>query len=89
MALPINIPDAINRRVVENARVEHRRSWSPETLLHSICAFAYDIDNWSGGYVNKAARGLIESGKVEYTEPYNPRSSIQKLRLVKPEDNYD
>lgn len=32
MALPINITDLINRRVVENARVEYKRNWNPETI---------------------------------------------------------
>lgn len=51
MALPINITDLIHRRVVENARVEYKRDWNPEPILHSICAFANDIDNWGGGYI--------------------------------------
>lgn len=51
MALPINIIDLINHRVVENARVEYKRDWNPESILHSICAFANDIDNWGGGYI--------------------------------------
>lgn len=51
MALPINIEDLICRRVVENARVEYKADWNPEPILHSICAFANDIDNWGGGYI--------------------------------------
>ena len=51
MALPINIADLINCRVVENARVEYKKSWNPEPITHSICAFANDIDNWGGGYI--------------------------------------
>ncbi len=51
MALPINITDLINHRVVESARVEYKRDWNPEPVLHSICAFANDIDNWGGGYI--------------------------------------
>lgn len=51
MALPINIEDLIHRRVVENARVEYKGDWNPEPILHSICAFANDIDNWGGGYI--------------------------------------
>lgn len=51
MSLPINISDLINRRVVENARVEYKGDWNPEPILHSICAFANDIDNWGGGYI--------------------------------------
>ena len=51
MALPINIDDLIQRRVVENARVEYKCDWNPESILHTICAFANDIDNWGGGYL--------------------------------------
>ncbi len=51
MSLPINVADLINRRVVENARVEYKRDWNPEPILHTICAFANDIDNWGGGYI--------------------------------------
>ena len=51
MALPINIEDLIYRRVVENARVEYKADWNPEPIVHSICAFANDIDNWGGGYI--------------------------------------
>jgi len=40
MALPINISDLINRRVVENARVDYTANWNLESILHSICAFA-------------------------------------------------
>ncbi|GAB1476350.1 helix-turn-helix domain-containing protein [Bacillota bacterium] len=51
MALPINVTDLINRRVVEDARVEYKHNWNPEPIIHSICAFANDIDNWGGGYI--------------------------------------
>ena len=46
MALPINISDLINRRVIESARIEYKGAWNPEPILHSICAFANDLDNW-------------------------------------------
>ncbi|HCT93064.1 MAG TPA: AAA family ATPase [Lachnospiraceae bacterium] len=51
MALPINVSDLINRRVIESARIEYKGDWNPEPILHSICAFANDIDNWGGGYI--------------------------------------
>lgn len=51
MALPINISDLINRRVIESARIEYKGDWNPEPILHSICAFANDVDNWGGGYI--------------------------------------
>ena len=49
MALPLNIDDLIHQRRVEGARIEYKRDWNPEKVLHSACAFANDIDNW-GGY---------------------------------------
>lgn len=51
MALPINIEDLIRQRKVEGARIEYKKGWNPEKVLHTICAFANDIDNWGGGYV--------------------------------------
>ena len=51
MALPININQLINQRVVESARIEYKSNWNPEPIIHSICAFANDIDNWGGGYI--------------------------------------
>ena len=51
MALPVNIDDLVNHRKVEWARIEYKEGWNPEKVLHTICAFANDIDNWGGGYV--------------------------------------
>jgi ATP-dependent DNA helicase RecG len=47
MAIPINVNDLLNRRVVENARIEFKSNWNPEACLHTICAFANDMDNSS------------------------------------------
>ena len=51
MALPVNIDDLVNHRKVEWARIEYKEGWNPEKVLHTICAFSNDIDNWGGGYV--------------------------------------
>ena len=51
MAIPINIDDLVNLRVIEGARVEFKANWNPEPILHTICAYANDIDNWGGGYL--------------------------------------
>jgi len=51
MAIPVNINDLINRRIVESTRVEFKSDWNPNPILHSICAFANDIDNMGGGYI--------------------------------------
>lgn len=51
MSLPVNIDDLVNHRKVECARIEYKEGWNPEKVLHTLCAFANDIDNWGGGYV--------------------------------------
>ena len=51
MSLPLNIDDLIHQRKVESARIEYKKDWNPEKVLHSVCAFANDIDNWGRGYI--------------------------------------
>ena len=51
MAIPINIDDLINKRIVESARIEFKSDFNPTAVIHSICAFANDIDNLGGGYI--------------------------------------
>ena len=51
MAIPVNIQDLINRTIVESTRIEFKADWNPEPILHTICAFANDIDNMGGGYI--------------------------------------
>lgn len=51
MAMPININDLIDCRVVESNRVEFISGWNPTPIIHSICAFANDVDNVGGGYI--------------------------------------
>lgn len=51
MALPTNIRNILNPMIVESSRLELKENWNPEDTMHSICAFANDIDNVSGGYI--------------------------------------
>lgn len=51
MSLPVNIENLINGKSVEWERLEFKKGWNPEKIVHSICAFANDINNWGGGYV--------------------------------------
>ena len=51
MALPINIEDLVNGQTVEWERIEFKRGWNPEEIIHTLCAFANDLNNWGGGYV--------------------------------------
>jgi ATP-dependent DNA helicase RecG len=51
MALPINIVDLINGNSVESERLELKKGWNPEDIIHTMCAFANDFNNWGGGYI--------------------------------------
>ncbi|TFH43931.1 MAG: AAA family ATPase [ANME-2 cluster archaeon] len=51
MGLPVNIEELINGRTVEWERIEFKKGWNPLPILHSICAFANDLNNWGGGYI--------------------------------------
>lgn len=51
MAIPVNIDDLVNLRTVESTRVEFKADFNPNPIIHTICAFANDIDNIGGGYI--------------------------------------
>lgn len=51
MALPINIDNLIKKETVESERIEFKQGWNPESILHTLCAFANDMNNWGGGYI--------------------------------------
>lgn len=51
MSLPVNIEQILNGQTVEWERIECKQSWNPEDVIHTIGAFANDINNWGGGYI--------------------------------------
>ena len=51
MPLPINIEDLLEKNKVESNRIEFKEGWNPDSIYHSICAFANDFDNIGGGYI--------------------------------------
>lgn len=51
MALPINIEDLLRKQKIEGSRIEFKGGWNPDSIYHSICAFANDFDNIGGGYI--------------------------------------
>ncbi len=67
MALPINIEDLINGQTVEWERIEFKRGWNPEEIIHTLCAFANDLNNWGGGYV---IVGIEENNGKAILPPY-------------------
>ena len=51
MALPINIDELLHGNTVEWDRIELKKGWNPEDIIHTLCAYANDINNWDGGYI--------------------------------------
>ena len=51
MPLPINIHEILKGRLVESERLEFKKGWNPEPILHTLCAFANDFHNWGGGFI--------------------------------------
>ncbi len=53
--LSINIIDLLQARGVESARLEFKAAWNPASVglqvLHTVCAFANDLQNLNGGYI--------------------------------------
>lgn len=74
MAIPVNIEDLINKRVVESTKIEFKSDFNPNAIIHSICAFANDIDNLGGGYI---IIGAEEKGGL----PVFPLKGIEHSRI--------
>lgn len=51
MSLPVNIHALLHGDTVEWDRIELKQGWNPEDIIHTIGAFANDINNWGGGYI--------------------------------------
>ena len=77
MSLPLNIDDLIHQRKVESARIEYKKDWNPEKVLHSVCAFANDIDNWGGGYI---ILGVEEKNGMPVLPPKGIRKEVGRCR---------
>lgn len=51
MPLPIDISALLSGSLVESERMELKEGWNPESVLHTLCAFANDFHNLGGGYI--------------------------------------
>ncbi|MEI6140399.1 MAG: ATP-binding protein [Mariniphaga sp.] len=67
MSLPVNIAELLLGKVVEWERLEFKEGWNPEDVLHSVCAFANDINNWGGGYI------IIGANAIEGIPQFPPK----------------
>lgn len=74
MAIPADISELISGTTVESTRIEFKPDFNPEPIIHTICAFANDIDNIGGGYI---IIGIEEKGSI----PQLPPKGIDKSRI--------
>ena len=42
-ALPINVDELLKGQIVEWERLEFKKGWNPEDVIHTMCAFANDL----------------------------------------------
>lgn len=49
--ISLKIETLLEGKVVERNRVEYKKGWNPEDIIHTICAFANDYSNVNGGYI--------------------------------------
>ena len=51
MPLSISAKQLIEEHLIESERIELKEGFNPESILHTMCAFANDFNNWGGGYI--------------------------------------
>lgn len=49
--LPTNLRNLLHQRTIESERVEYKAGWNPESIMHTLCAFANYFHNLGGDYV--------------------------------------
>ena len=57
IALPIAIDSLLRRRTIESERIKYKAGWNPESVLHTLGAFANDFQNLGGGYIVLGVEG--------------------------------
>ncbi len=63
---------------VEWERLEFKQGWNPEAVLHTVCAFANDINNWGGGYI---IIGLSAKDGIPQFPPVGiPRENFDRIQ---------
>ncbi len=90
MALPVNIKQLLEQKTVESSRIDYKAGWNPEPIIHTICAFANDIDNIGGGYIvigiedENGMPGLPVKGLDKNAIDDINKDILQKCNLIEP-----
>ncbi|WP_442590407.1 RNA-binding domain-containing protein [Pedobacter sp. AW31-3R] len=78
MSLPVNVEDLIHGKAIEWERLEFKKGWNPEDIVHTVCAFANDLNNWGGGYI---IVGVEEENGQPILPPEGvPQSQFDKIQ---------
>ncbi len=85
MPIPVNLRKILDPNIVENERIEFKKGWNPEPILHSICAFANDLRNLGGGYIivgmeNRGTVLGIEGNSIDFMN----RELLKLTKMVDP-----
>lgn len=59
MKLPVNIKDLLSSGKIEWERLEFKAGWNPQSVIHTLCAFANDFHNFG---LPKALREIKKNG---------------------------
>ena len=81
--IPADVTSIIENSIIESNRLEFKKDWNPEKVLHTICAFANNIDNLGGGYIIIGV-GEIDGKPMDYVgiDPDSvPRIEKELFRL--------
>lgn len=78
MPLPINVHDLLHGEAIESERLELKAGWNPESVLHTLCAFANDFHNLGGGYI---VLGVGERDGAPLLPPAGlPKDAIDRIQ---------
>ena len=81
MAITISVEELLKQQIVESSRIEYKKDYNPNTIIHSICAFANDIDNIGGGYI-------LIGVEEENGRPKMPITGLELSEIDKIQKNY-
>lgn len=83
MPLHIHLASIVDNGVIEPYRVELMGRWDPSVVLHTVCAFANDLDDVGGGYIVIGLDGtegrVSEATGLSETEPREVEDGLEHL----------
>jgi len=79
--LHLSLKQIIEGNTIESQRLDYKKGWNPEDVIHTITAFATDFHNEGGGY-------LIIGVEEENGLPKRPISGLNSYQIDKYQKEY-